>query len=131
MPCRRRAVVWRVRVRDDLRQHRAAPCEARRAGRALGKGQDQIDIIYTGLRPGEKLHEELTLGDEPKETSHPFIRRCTSKRLTWTTLEPRLHRLEAATDRHDVREARRLVESLMPDYRPLKNPTSSLHEQGQ
>jgi FlaA1/EpsC-like NDP-sugar epimerase len=102
-----------------------------RAGRAHGKGQDQIDIIYTGLRPGEKLHEELTLGDEPKETSHPSIRRCTSKRLTWTTLEPRLHRLEAATDRHDVREARRLVESLMPDYRPLKNPASSLHEQGQ
>ncbi len=103
----------------------------RRAGRTHGKGQDQIDIIYTGLRPGEKLHEELTLGDEPRETSHPSIRRCKSKRLTWNTLEPRLHRLEAATDRHDVREARRLVESFMPDYQPLKKPTSSLHEKGQ
>ena len=102
-----------------------------RTGHVHGSGDGQIDIIFTGLRPGEKLHEELTLGDEPTETRHPSIRRCSSERLAWNTLEPRLHRLEAATDRHDVREARRLVESFMPDYRPLENPKSSLHEQGQ
>ena len=98
----------------------------RRSGRRVGRGRKEIDIIYTGLRPGEKLHEELTLGDEPTQTCHPSIRRCTSERLTWGTLEPQLHRLEAATDRHDVREARRLVESFMPDYRTNEETVTSL-----
>ena len=97
-----------------------------RSGLKVGPGRKEIDIIYTGLRPGEKLHEELTLGDEPTPTSHPSIRRCTSDRLSWGTLEPQLHRLEAATDRHDVREARRLVEDFMPDYRTADEAVTPL-----
>ena len=94
----------------------------RRAGLRVGKGHGrpgEIDIRITGLRPGEKLHEELALGDGLRTTNHPHILTCTSERITWDELEPVLHRLEAATDRHDVREARRMLESITPDYRPF------------
>ena len=89
----------------------------RRAGLNVGRGRKEIEITFSGLRPGEKLHEELTLGESLIKTEHPSIRRCFSERMPWSELEPRLHGLEAATDRHDVREARRLVESFMPEDR--------------
>ena len=99
-----------------------------RAGYRLGDGRGrsgEIDIQITGLRPGEKVHEELALGDELHPTTHPTILRCASRRIAWDQLERSLHRLEASTDRHDVREARRLLEEMTPDYRPLSESSSS------
>ena len=101
-----------------------------RAGYRVGKGRDrgrpgEIDLQITGLRPGEKLHEELALGDGLRATTHPNILSCASERIAWERLEASLHRLEASTDRHDVREARRLLEEMTPDYRPLSESNAS------
>ncbi|MAJ45810.1 MAG: hypothetical protein CBC35_00650 [Planctomycetes bacterium TMED75] len=98
------------------------------AGCRVGKGRrrsGEIEIEITGLRPGEKLHEELALGDGLRPTTHPNILTCASERIAWERLEASLHRLEASTDRHDVREARRLLEEMTPDYRPLSESTGS------
>ncbi|MEE2680918.1 MAG: UDP-N-acetylglucosamine 4,6-dehydratase family protein [Planctomycetota bacterium] len=101
-----------------------------------GRGHSgHIEIRITGLRPGEKLHEELTLGEDLQPTTHPRILRCASEEIPWSTMEANLHRLEAATDRHDVREARRQLEEIISDYdpaselrhrRPTSEPTSRL-----
>jgi FlaA1/EpsC-like NDP-sugar epimerase len=102
------------------------------AGHRVGDGRGrpgEIDLQITGLRPGEKLHEELALGDGLRPTTHPNILSCASTRIAWEQLEASLHRLEASTDRHDVREARRLLEEMTPDYSPLSESSASTHVQ--
>nr|WP_298374312.1 nucleoside-diphosphate sugar epimerase/dehydratase [uncultured Halomonas sp.] len=66
-----------------------------------------IELIYTGLRPGEKLFEELLIGDEVIETAHPRIMTAKENYWVWHRLEKYLQRLhEAAVEvRHDdIRE---------------------------
>ena len=53
-----------------------------------------VSLTYTGLRNGEKLHEELLIGDAVTGTSHPKIMRAVEKFLDWQTLEKLLSRLE-------------------------------------
>ena len=83
-----------------------------------------IEIVHTGLRPGEKLNEELGTDEVLQTTDHPGILRSACTPIDWPTLEAHLHRLEAATDRHDVRNARALLEHIVPDYHPARTTTS-------
>ena len=46
-----------------------------------------IEIRYTGLRPGEKLYEELLIGDNVSETSNPMIMRAKEEMLAWDELK--------------------------------------------
>jgi len=55
-----------------------------------------IEITVTGLRPGEKLYEELLIGDNPEATAHPRILRAREDMLPWDQLQPHLDRLQAA-----------------------------------
>ncbi|MDX1587867.1 MAG: nucleoside-diphosphate sugar epimerase/dehydratase [Oleiphilaceae bacterium] len=55
-----------------------------------------IAITYTGLRPGEKLFEELLIGDNPLPTSHPRILKAREKHLPWRDIERFLARLDTA-----------------------------------
>ena len=41
-----------------------------------------IQIVFTGLRPGEKMFEELLIGDHARETSHPSIKMASERRIT-------------------------------------------------
>ena len=56
----------------------------------------EIEIIYTGLRSGEKLYEELLIGDEVSETTHPRIMRAQEQVIAWPDLEKMLQQLELA-----------------------------------
>ncbi len=55
-----------------------------------------IDIIYTGLRPGEKLYEELLIGENVTETSHPRILTANEIYLSWDECEPLFQKLDQA-----------------------------------
>lgn len=77
-----------------------------------------IEIEVTGLRPGEKLYEELLIGDNPKPTSHPRIMKAHEDYLTWDKLEPRLRSLEAALNVNDVAVIRLMLQELVSGYAP-------------
>ena len=60
-----------------------------------------IEIAITGLRPGEKLYEELLIGDNPTPTGHPRIMKAHEDCLPWPELQPQLARLQRAADTGD------------------------------
>jgi len=88
------------------------------------KTQDQpngdIEIEITGLRPGEKLYEELLIGDNPEKTTHPRIIKASEKCLTLEFLELKLMQLENNLNHtNDMLELRALIAELVPEYTPI------------
>ena len=77
-----------------------------------------IEIETTGLRPGEKLYEELLIGDNPKPTSHPRIMKAHEDFLSWSDLEAKLNTLEMALNVNDVGVIRLMMEKLVTGYTP-------------
>ncbi len=77
-----------------------------------------IDITFTGLRPGEKLYEELLIGDNPLPTGHPRILRAQEERFEWHVLQARLGELEAAVQSGELQRMRALLKALVPGYQP-------------
>jgi FlaA1/EpsC-like NDP-sugar epimerase len=78
----------------------------------------EIEIQTTGLRPGEKLYEELLIGDTPMPTRHPGIMKAHEPFWPWEELQHRLQALEAALDLNETRTVRILLQSLVSGYRP-------------
>jgi len=77
-----------------------------------------IEIAITGLRPGEKLYEELLIGGNPEPTSHPRIMKSREDFLPWPTLEQKLNVLEVALGTSDVAVVRLILETLVSGYVP-------------
>ena len=77
-----------------------------------------IQIEITGLRPGEKLYEELLIGDNPEPTPHPGIMRAYEDFVTWDNLEYKLYYLELALNANDVATTRSMMQELVPGYIP-------------
>lgn len=75
-----------------------------------------IDIEVIGLRPGEKLHEELLIGNDPSPTPHERIMRAREHFLSLAELTPRLGQVAGAIAAADVEGALRLLEGLVPEY---------------
>jgi len=73
-----------------------------------------IEITITGLRPGEKLYEELLIGDDPQATRHERIMQAREQFIAWPQLAPRLRSLADATDRNDVAAIHALLAELVP-----------------
>lgn len=76
-----------------------------------------IAIIETGLRPGEKLYEELLIGNNPDKTKHPRIFRASEDSWSWAELKQELMQLDEATrQRGDACEALRIISRLVPEF---------------
>lgn len=77
-----------------------------------------IEIEITGLRPGEKLYEELLIGNNPKPTSHSRIMKAHEEFVPWAELEGKLNALEMALNVNDVSVIRRMMQQLVTGYTP-------------
>lgn len=79
--------------------------------------EGDIEIREVGLRPGEKLYEELLIGDSPEPTDHPRIMRAREGMVPWSVLEQSLLVLEGSLQTGDVCQAVATVRKLVPDFR--------------
>jgi FlaA1/EpsC-like NDP-sugar epimerase len=77
-----------------------------------------IEIKVVGLRPGEKLYEELLIGDDPLPTEHPRIMRSHETLLPWIDINPLLEELRTAIDAGDALTIRKIGRLLVPEYAP-------------
>ncbi|WP_421684435.1 polysaccharide biosynthesis protein [Stutzerimonas urumqiensis] len=77
-----------------------------------------IAIEYTGLRPGEKLYEELLIGDNVSPTEHPMIMRASEEHFSWDVLKGLLGRLLEAVEKDDYPQVRLLLREAVSGYVP-------------
>lgn len=85
-------------------------------GEAPAEGD--IAISYSGLRPGEKLYEELLIGDDVSATRHSRIMTAHELALTWPELQVLVDRLFSACQKSDYAEIRRVLVEAPLGYQP-------------
>lgn len=86
-----------------------------------GNPNGDIKIEIIGLRPGEKLYEELLIGDNPEPTSHPRIMKANEDFLPLEELEGKLQLLQAALDINDLDQIFQILERLISGYQMSDN----------
>lgn len=74
-----------------------------------------IEIAITGLRPGEKLYEELLTGDNPQPTAHPRIMQAREGFIAWDVLSVHVAQLTLALQDNDVTQALHILAQLVPE----------------
>jgi FlaA1/EpsC-like NDP-sugar epimerase len=77
-----------------------------------------IEIITTGLRPGEKLYEELLIGNNPQVTEHSKIMKANEKFLAFEILLIKLKAIEEAMRQNNVPLLIEHLKELLPEYQP-------------
>ncbi|MCG8523311.1 MAG: polysaccharide biosynthesis protein [Pseudomonadales bacterium] len=80
--------------------------------------EGDIEIVFTGLRPGEKLYEELLIGDNPQGTAHPRIMMAREVSLTWYELEDLLGKLTRASRAFDCSAVIEILKQAKTGYAP-------------
>jgi FlaA1/EpsC-like NDP-sugar epimerase len=84
-----------------------------------------IEILFTGLRAGEKLYEELLIGDKVLKTEHQLILRSEEEMLPWSELEVILNKLKISIEAQNFKGVRELLVEAVPGYHP-KNSIDDL-----
>ena len=100
------------------------------------RSEGDIEITYTGLRPGEKLYEELLIGDNVSDTQHQKIMRAKEQVIPWSELNLILQQLEELNDADDCQQVRDILVTHVAGFKPqcgvedwLSHSTKSLNEQ--
>ena len=86
-----------------------------------------IEITITGLRPGEKLFEELLIGDNPQPSQHPRIMKANEDFMPWHKLQLQLDEINMAVQTNDVPKIRGFLQSLVPGYQPSDEVVDWVH----
>lgn len=73
--------------------------------------EGDIEIVYTGLRPGEKLHEELLIGNQVSPTRHPKIFRANETIMSWAEVTSLLDKMFVAYEKQDIAQLKMLFMS--------------------
>lgn len=77
-----------------------------------------IALEFTGLRPGEKLYEELLIGDNVVATQHPMIMSANEDYLSWDELKAKLTELLTAVEQDDYTRVRQILRDTVSGYTP-------------
>ncbi|ROQ47060.1 FlaA1/EpsC-like NDP-sugar epimerase [Marinobacter sp. 3-2] len=77
-----------------------------------------IEIVFSGLRPGEKLYEELLIGDNPQGTAHPRIMMAREVSMPWGEVEQTLNRLMRASHDFDCQEIIQILKTAPTGFAP-------------
>ncbi len=85
-----------------------------------------IAIEYTGLRPGEKLYEELLIGESVTGTEHPKIMRAEEETLSWESLAQLINRLEIACEKLDLDAIRAVLMEAVDGFEPKEEASDPL-----
>ena len=93
--------------------------------------EGDIAIEYIGLRRGEKLYEELLIGENTTGTSHPRIFKNNEPILPYVDLVAALERLEDAIQRLDEAELQEMLRATVEGYVPASAPSVSAKEEWQ
>ncbi|MDE3740177.1 nucleoside-diphosphate sugar epimerase/dehydratase [Pseudomonas resinovorans] len=88
-----------------------------------------IAIEFSGLRPGEKLYEELLIGDNVSPTDHPMIMRANEEHLSWDALKTVLAALLEAVQQDDYAKVRQLLRETVSGYAPDGEIVDWIHQQ--
>ncbi len=80
--------------------------------------EGDIEIIFTGLRPGEKLFEELLIDDKSKSTEHPKIMQALEKHLNWEEIEDTMDMIEKSLKKEDFEGIKRIFLDSVDGYNP-------------
>lgn len=80
--------------------------------------EGDIDIVYTGLRPGEKLYEELLIGENVSGTEHPLIMRAEEHELSWHALKAALENIDSACHQFQCDVLRNILKEVVDGYQP-------------
>lgn len=86
-----------------------------------------IEIKFTGLRPGEKLYEELLIGNDVKNTDHEKIMRANESMIPWEELNVLIRRLQQAINDNDDVEIRAVLSEAVVGYKPQCAIANVLH----
>ena len=78
-----------------------------------------IEIVFTGLRPGEKLYEELLIGGDVLKTRHPMIMSANEAHLDWSELRPSLETLEDACGSSDAIRIHEILRNVVEGFSPM------------
>jgi len=78
--------------------------------------EGDIEIKVVGLREGEKLYEELLIGDNPMPTAHPKIMKAHEEFIPWRELQPKLNSLQIAAQNYDVEMCRAIMQQLVKGF---------------
>lgn len=77
-----------------------------------------ISIVFTGLRPGEKIYEELMIGSNVERTEHARIMRANEEYLKKDELASKINELELAIENNDPASAKEILMLIVKDYKP-------------
>ena len=75
-----------------------------------------IELSFIGLRPGEKLYEELLIGDNPSATAHPRIMKAHEDFMAWPELMIQVRHLREAAGAEDVDAIRRVLQTCVHGF---------------
>lgn len=96
------------------RMIRLSGLEVREPGAPFG----DIEIQFTGLRPGEKLYEELLIGENATKTNHPGIMMAQENFIEWEELENKINKLLEECSKKDPKEIKLALQNIVKEYQP-------------
>ena len=78
--------------------------------------EKDIEIVFTGLRPGEKLYEELLIDSNAEKTVHPLIFKSKEKMIKYDILSSKLRSIKEVIETRDEKELKKLLKEIVPEW---------------